>query len=401
MRVTPPPTCARSYRWKSNKKRPREDDTAQRPARIRRSRTHAPYTRSHAQNDTNSNQAPPLSVFSELMQPELGAPPIQQPFGAAALPTYNADPGRLPVYHSYGLSASSDSWYTAERSEGNHGESAADSKAAVNAFASGLDFGAGDMASAGLDGIGMSGDALGIWTPMGFEAPTSQYPSHSPSEEMDLDAESESDCDSDSSVLNSDGDFEFEDNDEWFQFDEEDEKSEYFSREEMVRRLEEMLGPAEHAELWDIQQSHASRPMDDPADFFCYLPIIPRLQNPKKLEQLLYRHNYKYIPGKSPTAKSCRFKGVQHNQGAPSYIASWTSQMVQKVASTHIKRTSTRQPNCELTAISTSPKSQLVGGPHTNLVYTGRQTEHNGELSSDLRAPTPAVYLCFNPVPTA
>ncbi|KAJ6492948.1 hypothetical protein DFH09DRAFT_1290807 [Mycena vulgaris] len=131
---------------------------------------HAPYTRSHAQNDTNSNQAPPLSVFSEPMQPELRAPPIQQPFGAAALPTYSADPGRLPVYHPYGLSASSDSWYTAQRSEGNHGESAADSKAVVNAFASGLDFGAGGMASAGLDGIGMSADPLGIWTPMGFDA---------------------------------------------------------------------------------------------------------------------------------------------------------------------------------------------------------------------------------------
>ncbi|KAJ6466096.1 hypothetical protein DFH09DRAFT_1295197 [Mycena vulgaris] len=54
---------------------------------------------------------------------------------------------------------------------GNPGESAADSKAAVDAFAPGLDYGAGGRASAGLYGIGMSGDALGIWAnvPMGFE----------------------------------------------------------------------------------------------------------------------------------------------------------------------------------------------------------------------------------------
>ncbi|KAJ7466343.1 hypothetical protein FB451DRAFT_1093297, partial [Mycena latifolia] len=38
-----------------------------------------------------------------------------------------------------------------------------------------------------------------------------------------------------------------------------------------------------------------------PRRLFCYLAIIPRLQgyfmNPKKVEQLLYRHNYKHIPG--------------------------------------------------------------------------------------------------------
>ncbi|KAF7334036.1 hypothetical protein MVEN_02309100 [Mycena venus] len=38
-----------------------------------------------------------------------------------------------------------------------------------------------------------------------------------------------------------------------------------------------------------------------PRRLFCYLPLIPRLQgffmSPKKVEQLLYRHNYKPIPG--------------------------------------------------------------------------------------------------------
>ncbi|KAF8160562.1 hypothetical protein K438DRAFT_1463706, partial [Mycena galopus ATCC 62051] len=37
-----------------------------------------------------------------------------------------------------------------------------------------------------------------------------------------------------------------------------------------------------------------------PRRLFCYLPLIPHLQgffmNPKKIEQLLYRHNYQSIP---------------------------------------------------------------------------------------------------------
>ncbi|KAJ7727430.1 hypothetical protein DFH07DRAFT_896229, partial [Mycena maculata] len=41
-------------------------------------------------------------------------------------------------------------------------------------------------------------------------------------------------------------------------------------------------------------------PTNKPRRLFCYLPVIPRLQaffsNPKKIDSLLYRHNYKHRP---------------------------------------------------------------------------------------------------------
>ncbi|KAJ7688114.1 hypothetical protein B0H17DRAFT_1135769 [Mycena rosella] len=159
---------------------------------------------------------------------------------------------------------------------------------------------------------------------------------------MDVDADhwfatshSESTFDSDSAPES-----EFEelpDVDEWKAFDEAEDNEIPISREEMIQELEDMLGPDEEAELWDCRNQvltekdrdnirafrlkilsnmprehseldacrfcHESRlnAASKPRRLFCYIPIIPRLQglfmDPKKVEQLLYRHNYKHVPG--------------------------------------------------------------------------------------------------------
>lgn len=60
-----------------------------------------------------------------------------------------------------------------------------------------------------------------------------------------------------------------------------------------------------HADLKQCQFKDCKEPRfaadGRPRRLFCYLPIILRLQGffqiPKKVEQLLYRHNYEHIPG--------------------------------------------------------------------------------------------------------
>ncbi|KAJ7697710.1 hypothetical protein B0H17DRAFT_928131, partial [Mycena rosella] len=64
-----------------------------------------------------------------------------------------------------------------------------------------------------------------------------------------------------------------------------------------------MVYTGEHSELDACRFCHESRlnAASKPRRLFCYIPIIPRLQglfmDPKKVEQLLYRHNYKHVPG--------------------------------------------------------------------------------------------------------
>ncbi|KAJ7169228.1 fungal-specific transcription factor domain-containing protein [Mycena crocata] len=146
----------------SSNKRPRQDDTAQYAS------TSAVVA--HYPPDANTNSTP-LSFSNQLLQ--------------AAVPTYTADLGRMPVYDQYGISASSSSWYPEQSSAplgypdftagGATGPGMqAPTADALNAFApaydnGGLDFGLDD-ANPAVGGAGMSSDALAMWAsaPMGF-----------------------------------------------------------------------------------------------------------------------------------------------------------------------------------------------------------------------------------------
>lgn len=59
------------------------------------------------------------------------------------------------------------------------------------------------------------------------------------------------DEDSDISMSEPESEFELDEEDEWIAFDEGQERTECAGRDEMLRDLEEMLGPDEEAELWD------------------------------------------------------------------------------------------------------------------------------------------------------
>ncbi|KAJ7187057.1 hypothetical protein C8R46DRAFT_1025000 [Mycena filopes] len=77
-------------------------------------------------------------------------------------------------------------------------------------------------------------------------------------EEVDEDVEDEDEHEDDDKSMSdaeeSDvSDLELDEDDEWDDFDEEQDRVDVVSREEMIRELEEMLGPDEEAELWDIR----------------------------------------------------------------------------------------------------------------------------------------------------
>ncbi|KAJ7333281.1 hypothetical protein DFH08DRAFT_1020774 [Mycena albidolilacea] len=160
---------------------------------------------------------------------------------------------------------------------------------------------------------------------------------------MDIDDTSDSDSDSasDSGTAGNPGHFNFlapaEDEefeiDGWSGFDEVlDADDPVGSREEMLTQLEEIVAPGRDAELWavplniepvwihccvnscmaytgDDAELHTCRfckeprftlILHKPRRFFCYLPIIPRLQgyfqNRVLVKQLLYRHKYEHKP---------------------------------------------------------------------------------------------------------
>ncbi|KAJ7115077.1 fungal-specific transcription factor domain-containing protein [Mycena crocata] len=144
----------------NNHKRSREDNTAQYPVAPAVVAHHPPFVSKTPKPLPFNNQGPSAPV-----------PPQQQQFG---LPTYTADLGRLPVYHQYGPSASSSSWYP--RAVGGATWNASTSTSGFDEFAPGydaaaaLDFGVGE-ANSGDGGAGMSRDALAMWAsaPTGFE----------------------------------------------------------------------------------------------------------------------------------------------------------------------------------------------------------------------------------------
>ncbi|KAJ7624105.1 hypothetical protein DFH06DRAFT_1481700 [Mycena polygramma] len=129
-------------------------------------------------------------------------------------------------------------------------------------------------------------------------------PSPEPAAPQDADDNENSCSDADSVVgsdfeLEEDSDTEFglEKDDEWLAYDEEDQKSEFFSSGQILREMVEMvlgsddedamMGLDEEAELSDSRNDILTEKDLDTIRFF---------QNPKKVEQLLYRHNYTPLP---------------------------------------------------------------------------------------------------------
>ncbi|KAJ7182319.1 hypothetical protein C8R43DRAFT_1115958 [Mycena crocata] len=77
-------------------------------------------------------------------------------------------------------------------------------------------------------------------------------PSPTVSDGMDIDENNTSDAPSSGTE---ESELELDETDEWLKFDEGEERTECVSREEMIRGLEEMLGPDEEAELWDARNN--------------------------------------------------------------------------------------------------------------------------------------------------
>lgn len=76
----------------------------------------------------------------------------------------------------------------------------------------------------------------------------------SPRATVEMDVDEDEDFDAPPSDLESE--FELDEEDEWLDFDEGEQKKECASKDEMLRDLEEMLGPDEEAELWGASASH-------------------------------------------------------------------------------------------------------------------------------------------------